>query len=84
MVWLAGMYVRIDELTSGQRGNSANSPGLCDISFCVPPGQRVAIVGESGTGKTTLVEVLLQAIKPDKGQVRGGPCGDVWPSWCWL
>ncbi|WP_100334084.1 ribosomal protection-like ABC-F family protein [Bacillus alkalisoli] len=34
--------------------------------------QRVAIIGENGTGKSTLIKLMLHQLKPDKGEVRLG------------
>jgi len=45
-------------------------PALCDISFNVKPGERVAIVGPSGAGKTTLFQLVLRFYDPQKGAVR--------------
>lgn len=42
---------------------------LDDLSLRIRPGQYVAIVGESGCGKTTLLRVLLGFEKPQKGAV---------------
>ena len=39
------------------------------ISFCIKKGECVAIVGESGPGKTTTAEILTQLIHPDAGNV---------------
>ena len=39
------------------------------ISFKLSTGQLVAIVGASGTGKTTLVDLLLGVLKPDHGEI---------------
>lgn len=45
---------------------------LQDVTFSVAPGERVAFVGESGGGKTTLVNLLLGLYRPDSGVVQVG------------
>lgn len=42
---------------------------LRDISFTVEKGERVAIIGESGSGKTTVLRVILGLLKPISGKV---------------
>jgi len=42
---------------------------LQDISFLVLAGEHMAVVGPSGVGKTTLVSLLLQFYRPQKGQI---------------
>jgi ATP-binding cassette subfamily B protein/subfamily B ATP-binding cassette protein MsbA len=42
---------------------------LEDISFAVMGGEHMAIVGPSGVGKTTLVSLLLQFYRPQKGKI---------------
>jgi ABC-type multidrug transport system fused ATPase/permease subunit len=42
------------------------------VSFCLPPGGRVAVVGPSGAGKTTLVWLLLRFWEYDQGQIYLG------------
>ena len=41
-----------------------------DVSFAVASGETVALVGESGCGKTTVALSLLRLIRPDSGRVR--------------
>ncbi len=45
-------------------------PVLRDISFSVQPGQRVALVGASGAGKSTIANLLIRFYDPQLGAVR--------------
>lgn len=42
---------------------------LRDVSFVVPPGQTAAIVGHTGAGKTTVVQLLLRFYDIQRGQI---------------
>ena len=42
---------------------------LQDISFAIEPGETVALVGESGVGKTTLIDLLGGYYRPDGGEI---------------
>jgi phospholipid/cholesterol/gamma-HCH transport system ATP-binding protein len=44
-------------------------PVLEDVSFDVRRGETMVIVGESGTGKSTILKLLLRLLVPDRGRV---------------
>jgi ABC-type multidrug transport system fused ATPase/permease subunit len=52
---------------------------LRDVSFSVRPGERVAIVGHTGAGKTSLISLLLRFYEPQRGEILfdGVPIRDV-------
>jgi len=51
------------------RYNSDAPPVLHDINVCIEPGQKVALVGRTGSGKSTLGRVLLGLHLPTQGDV---------------
>ncbi|TCK22560.1 ABC transporter ATP-binding protein [Pseudonocardia endophytica] len=63
----------------GVRGLShsyvADHPALRDIDLDVEPGTRVALVGASGAGKTTLAKVVAGLHRPSSGRVEIGGAG---------
>lgn len=46
-----------------------SDPIIRDLSFQAESGERIAITGPSGLGKTTLCKILAGYLKPDSGQV---------------
>lgn len=44
-------------------------PVLRDVSFHVKPGEKIALVGESGVGKTTIIDLLSGFYFPQKGRI---------------
>ncbi len=45
---------------------------LNDISFKVVPDEKIALIGGNGVGKTTLVKILMEELKPNKGELHWG------------
>ena len=52
--------------------NSHTSSALDDINFAINPSEFVSVVGHSGSGKTTIVKLLIGEEKPTKGRVTVG------------
>lgn len=48
---------------------NSNRNILEDINFEIKKGQSIGIIGETGSGKTTLVDLLLGLLKPTKGEI---------------
>lgn len=44
-----------------------------DLSFDLPPGAVVGVIGPNGVGKTTLFKMLVEQEKPDSGEITIGP-----------
>lgn len=44
-------------------------PAIANVSLTIPAGTSIAIVGPSGAGKTTLIDILLGVLSPDTGSV---------------
>ena len=58
--------VTFERVTFGYR---PGSPVVRDLSFAVEPGQTVAIVGHTGAGKTTVVNLLMRFYELDAGRI---------------
>ena len=44
-----------------------------DLSLTVTGGERIALIGDNGTGKSTLLKLIMQQETPDKGYLYRGP-----------
>lgn len=54
------------------RGDDIEAPVLIDVDAHIPAGQQVALVGETGSGKTTLGRLIARFADPTEGTVRLG------------
>ena len=62
-----------DVLTVEDLGKSFGSHLLFShVSFEIKRGEHVAIIGDNGTGKTTLLKILNQMVSPDSGSFKTG------------
>ena len=46
-----------------------DTPALQDVSFTIAPGETIALVGQNGAGKSTIVKLLGRLYDPDEGQI---------------
>ncbi|MEW6691859.1 MAG: ribosomal protection-like ABC-F family protein [Pseudomonadota bacterium] len=46
---------------------------LRDVAFTVEPGERIALIGRNGEGKSTLLRILTGEQRPDEGEIRLAP-----------
>jgi ATP-binding cassette subfamily B protein len=60
-------YLRFEHVGFGYR---PDRPVLADVDLTVLAGQRVAVVGTSGAGKSSLMNLLLRLHDPDTGSVQ--------------
>lgn len=52
---------------------AGNEPVLSNITLNIPEGKTTAIVGMSGSGKTTILKLLLRFYEPQQGEIKIGP-----------
>lgn len=64
--------VEFDDVSFRYPGSSKET--LSHVSFKVAPGETVGIVGKTGSGKSTLVSLLVRLYDPTSGTIRLGGC----------
>jgi ATP-binding cassette subfamily B protein len=62
-----GDGIRFERVSFSYPG--ADAPALSDINLHVPPGPKLALVGENGAGKTTLNKLLTGLYEPTEGRI---------------
>jgi len=68
---LNGLRGKADEVHSTSRGKiSSTIHALKDVSFEVPEGAGLGIIGRNGAGKTTLLKLISRVTWPTSGKVR--------------
>jgi len=83
----AGMLLRFEPsvrsydevITLRDVGKSFGDKVLFDkLSFNVRKGERLAIIGRNGTGKTTLLRMMIGEVPPDTPRGNSGRAGEIW------
>ena len=76
------LHIKLEDVQLAFDGGQR--PALQGVSFEIREGEQVALVGASGAGKTTTLNLLLGFLRPDSGQIKvnGMPLADMTPdSW---
>jgi ATP-binding cassette, subfamily B, bacterial len=69
------LEIRLDDIGFSYRsraGGGSDSMVLQHVDLVIPPGQQVAIVGETGSGKTTLGRLIARFADPTVGEIQLG------------
>ena len=76
-------HLDLDHVTFAYPG--AEEPVVCDVSFEARPGQTVAVIGSTGAGKTTLVNLVPRLFDATSGtvQVAGRDVRELEPELLW-
>ncbi|MEE4217903.1 MAG: energy-dependent translational throttle protein EttA, partial [Xanthomonadales bacterium] len=70
---LGNQVIEVDNISKGFGDRLL----IDDLSFSVPPGAIVGVIGGNGAGKSTLFRMLTGAEQPDSGEIRIGPTVDM-------
>ncbi|MCA1853886.1 MAG: ATP-binding cassette domain-containing protein, partial [Beggiatoa sp.] len=62
-------FLELKNVFKGYRSNDTLTPVLRDINLSIEHGEFVAIVGYSGSSKTTLISLIGGLVRPDSGSV---------------
>ncbi|WGV99370.1 lipid A ABC transporter ATP-binding protein/permease MsbA [Vibrio sp. YMD68] len=60
--------VEVDDVTFTYQGKE--KPALTNVSFTIPPGKTVALVGRSGSGKSTIANLFTRFYDVDSGSIK--------------
>jgi ATP-binding cassette subfamily C protein LapB len=60
-------FIKLDNINF--KYNSSNTNIIQNLSIDVKKGERIALVGDIGTGKSTILKIILGLVKPTKGDI---------------
>jgi ATP-binding cassette, subfamily B, bacterial len=70
-----------EDLADGppQDADGAETRGVTEVTFAIPPGETIAMVGPTGSGKSTVAALLVRLFDPDTGTIHldGAPLPDL-------
>lgn len=67
--FLGDDFFSVEKLTKAFDG----APLFEHLDFTIEAGDRIALLGDNGTGKSTLLRILTEELRPDAGRLRKGP-----------
>ena len=65
---MAAPLIELDHI--GKSFDGGGDFALRDVSLSIPVGTFIALVGQSGSGKTTTLKTINRLVEPDRGEVR--------------
>ncbi|MCF7824722.1 MAG: energy-coupling factor ABC transporter ATP-binding protein [Candidatus Marinimicrobia bacterium] len=64
-----GCHVQVKELFLSYRWKTFEKSIFQNLNLCIPEGTYVSIKGSNGSGKSSLIKLILGLIKPDSGEI---------------
>ncbi|KAF7316635.1 ABC transporter ATP-binding protein [Mycena chlorophos] len=64
-----GMAIELRNVSFSYPGNEPTKTALKNVSLTIDPGQLVVVVGANGSGKSTIVKLLMQLYQPSEGTI---------------
>jgi len=65
-----GYHITFDHVSFNYHKSSSNRNCIEDISFELKKGETLGIIGATGSGKSTVIRLLLRLYDPDEGRIR--------------
>ncbi len=62
--------IRLERVSKRFRRDGVTRHILRDVSFALPAGRNIALLGRNGAGKSTLMRLIAGTLRPDAGRVR--------------
>mgnify|MGYP001619812637 FL=1 len=65
-------FQNVSKIYNGDGDGNGHSSALIEVTFQIQPNEFVSLVGRSGAGKSTILNLLTGELKPSKGRVIFG------------